>query len=328
MNHLSLFSGIGGIDLAAEWAGFKTVCFVEIDPFCQKILKKHWPDTPIIGDIRDVTKERLAEVRVDNSGICRESAEETLADTRQLFSISQSADGERGDGQEPTCLEVGQSNSHGRRGADRDIPITLITGGFPCQPVSVAGKRKGKDDDRWLWPEMLRVIREVRPTWAVCENVAGLIHMGLDDCLSDLENSGYEVQTFLIPACAVNAPHRRDRIFIVAHTNYDSKPISSVNGRKGRRQLGQDVADADTERPQRHRGLRECGGQWLTWTGSEPLDSIWKSEPPIHRVASGVSKRVDRLRALGNAVVPQQIYPVLKAIALTTNAPLICYNQE
>jgi DNA (cytosine-5)-methyltransferase 1 len=154
---LDLFSGIGGFSLAASWTNqIKTVAFCEIDPFCQKVLKKHWPDVPIFDDIT-----RL-----------------------------------RGD-------DIGTAD--------------IITGGFPCQPFSCAGKRRGKEDDRYLWPEMLRVISEARPAWVIGENVAGFIGMGLDDCVSDLENQGYEVQAFVIPACAVNAPHRRDRVWIVAN---------------------------------------------------------------------------------------------------------------
>ncbi len=269
LTHISLFTGIGGIDLAAEWAGFKTVLMVEWDAYCQKVLRKHWPNVPIIGDIKDVKGEKFR-------------------------------------------------------------PITLITGGFPCQPVSHAGKRRGKDDDRWLWPEMLRVISEVRPTWVVAENVAGLINMGLNGVLSDLEGIGYEVQAFLIPACGVDAPHRRNRIFIVAYSrgrgfsesdlgskqSGRTKAVCPGANRASNKRTGlQDVANTNGQGLQGYGGLRERGGQWPTWKGDTALKGIWESEPPVDRVASGIPSRVDRLKCLGNAVVPQQIYPILKAIA-------------
>ena len=145
----SLFAGIGGFDLGLERAGFEIKWQVEIDPFCNKILAKHWPNVKRYGDIKNVTK-----------------------------------------------LE----------------PVDLICGGFPCQPFSCAGKQRGKEDDRYLWPEMFRVIQETKPTWVIGENVTGFINLGLDDCISDLERAGYAVQPFIIPACAVGAPHRRATI--------------------------------------------------------------------------------------------------------------------
>lgn len=303
LTHLSLFSGIGGIDIAAEWAGFKTVCFVENNEYCQKVLRKHWPDVPIRSDIHDF---------------------------------------------------------HWREA------VKLITGGFPCQPVSFAGKRRGKEDDRWLWPEMLRVIKEVRPRWVVAENVAGLIRMGIDDCISDLENIGYTTEPYLIPACAVNAPHRRDRIFIVAHSKSERAWgecgevgnkgwEASQEGREGIRQgnrkagpsrltpTGGDVENTDISRNSQSRiqqsdlppessqdvadtkysqtaRQRENCGEIPPFAESEGLNirsgtEWWAVEPNVGRVAYGIPSRVDRLRGLGNAVVPQQIYPILKAIA-------------
>ena len=317
MKHISLFSGIGGDTLAAQWAGFETVLFVETDKFCQKVLNKHWPDVPIIGDIKDATKEKVMAYTEHNG----------RAKTKNQREYSQNqCEGKTG---QNVCVNESQGTCSTRRIARGDDcsrregistvnPITLITGGFPCQPVSVAGKQRGKEDDRWLWPEMLRVISEIRPTWVVAENVAGLLRMGFRDCISDLESAGYETTSFLIPACAVNAPHRRDRVFIVGYSNRErelqpQRAIRDIRGRIGNN--GQDVADTDRQGLQGHRGLRECGGQWLTWKGGEPLEGIWESEPPVGRVASGISQRVDRLKALGNAIVPQQIYPILKAIA-------------
>ena len=160
MKHLSLFSGIGGLDLAAEMAGFATVGQCEWADYPTKVLEKHWPDVPRWRDIRTLTGESFYE----KTGI---------------------------------------------------RTVDVISGGFPCQPFSVAGKRRGKEDDRYLWPEMLRVISELRPTWVVGENVAGIVNMALDQVYSDLENEGYSVQALIIPACAVDAPHRRDRCAIV-----------------------------------------------------------------------------------------------------------------
>ena len=159
LTHLSLFSGIGGLDLAAEWAGFRTVGQCEWADYPRAVLEKHWPGLPRWRDIRTLTGD-------------------------DFFA--------------KTGLRT----------------ITVLSGGFPCQPFSTAGKRRGKDDDRYLWPEMLRVIREIRPTWVVGENVAGIVSMALDTVLSDLESIGYACQAFVIPACAVDAPHRRDRVAI------------------------------------------------------------------------------------------------------------------
>ena len=122
--------------------------------------------------------------------------------------------------------------------------VELICGGFPCQPFSVAGKQRGSEDDRALWPQMLRVIREVQPTWVIGENVTGIINMELDNVLSDLEAEGYSCQTFVIPACAVDAQHRRDRVWVVAHAESDSEPDGSINEEQRAREL---VADSGCE---------------------------------------------------------------------------------
>jgi DNA (cytosine-5)-methyltransferase 1 len=163
MKQIELFAGIGGFGLAGEWAGIETVCQVEIDPFCQKVLQKNFPNAQRHSDIKTF-------------------------------------------------------DGHPFRGT-----VDLVSGGFPCQPYSTAGKRAGNDDDRALWPEMLRVIGEVAPRWVVGENVAGLISMDggrvFAGIVANLEGIGYSVEAFVIPACAVGAPHRRDRIWIVAHCN-------------------------------------------------------------------------------------------------------------
>jgi DNA (cytosine-5)-methyltransferase 1 len=264
MNKLSLFSGIGGLDLAAEAAGFKTAGFVEWNEYCQKVLRKHWPKIPIISDIREVTKERLT-----NEGI---------------------------------------------------TAIKLISGGFPCQPFSTAGSQKGKDDNRYLWPEMLRVISEVKPDWVVGENVAGIINMALDRVCLDLEKEGYEVLPIVLPACSVSAKHRRERVFILGHAEHNGLPSGAV-----------ERSDAQTIQwpPQRQNQSVQSSG-----TGNRSLLAFPTPEPPrltsfgpdgreielsVCGTPYGISGRVDRLKSLGNAVVPQQAYPIFKAIAELEN---------
>ena len=169
--------------------------------------------------------------------------------------------------------------------------VTLLTGGFPCQPYTLYGKRRGEDDDRALGGEMVRVISEARPTWALGENVAGFETLGLGGMLSDLEGLGYAVQTFRIPAIAVDAKHQRDRVWIVAHSN-----SLDVQGRG---------ADGDKEgRQGSHQGSSGlCGG-----------GAKWDAEPDVGRVAHGIPNRVDRLKGLGNAIVPQVAYEIIKAM--------------
>ena len=163
LTHLSLFSGIGGLDLAGEMAGFQTVGQCEYADFQTKVLRKHWPDVPRWREIQSLTGESF----------------------------------------------------HARTGLRT---VDVVSGGFPCQPFSLSGKRKGKADDRYLWPEMLRVIQEIWPAWVIGENVPGIINMALDTVLFDLEDAGYECQAFVVPACGVDAPHKRDRVCVLAHT--------------------------------------------------------------------------------------------------------------
>jgi DNA (cytosine-5)-methyltransferase 1 len=272
VNHLSLFSGIGGIDLAAEWAGMRTVAFVEQNKFCQSVLKKHWPKVPIFDDVCTLKAEDINE------------------------------------------------------------PIDIISGGFPCQPFSKAGKRLGGKDDRYLWPEFARLIEELGPSWVVGENVAGIITLALDDVLANLESLGYATATFVIPACAVGARHRRERVFIVAHS--DSKRLlhgkikkqpakARLNAFGDSASSGADVADTKCVR-QQGQGVyarpiypTEIENWQADWTkhGSQRNLGPWDIEPNVDRVAYGVPDGMDRLKALGNGVVPQQIYPIFHYIS-------------
>ena len=161
MTHGSLFSGIGGFDLAAEWMGWENKFHCEWNPFGQKVLKYYWPEAESFEDITKTDFTKYANT------------------------------------------------------------ISVLTGGFPCQPYSLAGKRKGKEDDRHLWPEMLRAIREIKPRWVVGENVLGLVNWNgglvFHEVQSDLESEGYEVFPYVLPACSINAPHRRNRVWFVAY---------------------------------------------------------------------------------------------------------------
>lgn len=274
LTHFSLFSGIGGLDLAAEWAGFETVGQCEWADYPTKVLEKHWPNVPRWRDIRDVTRESVRQ-RIE------------------------------------------------------DPEITVISGGFPCQPFSVAGKQRGKEDDRYLWPEMLRVIEELRPTWVLGENVVGIVRLALDQVLSDLESKGYATIPIIVPACSVNAPHRRERVFILANSRCSlrQRPVTSGTDEneigKGDANLfersSEMVSDSSSigrkKSGDEARDISKGKTKWESWTANSINRHIWESEPNVGRVANGISSRMDRLKCLGNAVVPQQVYPILKAIA-------------
>jgi DNA (cytosine-5)-methyltransferase 1 len=186
----------------------------------------------------------------------------------------------------------------------RTVAADVVCGGFPCQPFSTAGKRRGKEDDRHLWPEMRRVIAEARPAWVIGENVPGIIRMELDAVLSDLEALGYACRTFVVPAAAVDAPHIRARVWVVARdANRDGESVSAVHAEASR--LSCDVADANQPRSQGHGRLRERAGEFSSRKVGRAEPRTWLPEPAVGRVAHGIPRRVDRLRALGNAVVPQ-----------------------
>lgn len=305
---LDLFSGIGGFSYAGEKlvGGYETVAFCEYDKHAQKVLRKHWPDTEIIDDVRDLAND---------------------------------ADRFRG-------------------------MVDIICGGYPCQPFSYAGVRKGDQDDRHLWPAMLAVIKKVRPTWVIGENVAGHITLGLDTVLSDLEAAGYASRCFVIPAVAADARHRRDRCWIVAHADGNSQPDGTViiakgqrmvsdaghkgvhqrrqsknvgssyngsgrmerNGKQSRSQTkGKNLADADSAHPQRRwisSGIQpqhtkpDGRGNESGWQAPQ----FWQPEPSVGRVANGVPGRIHRLKQLGNSIVPQVAARILYAIKEAHNA--------
>jgi DNA (cytosine-5)-methyltransferase 1 len=267
MRVLDLFSGIGGFSLGLERAGMRTVAFCEVDPFCRRVLKKHWPDVPCYSDIRTLTAARLA------------------------------ADG---------------------------IRIDAICGGFPCQDISVAGKGAGIDGSRsGLWSEYRRLVGELRPRIVFVENVTALLGRGLDRVLGDLAALGFNAEWHCIPAAAVGAPHRRDRVWIVANPDSAGPPHDS-EGDAGRGLQsggagvaaaaggsGAELADAEGDGVEGHRAARQqepsasIGARLLGRDCAGGGAAQWAVEPNVGRMAHGISARVDRLRALGNAVVPQ-----------------------
>jgi DNA (cytosine-5)-methyltransferase 1 len=332
MTHGSLFSGIGGFDLAADWMGWENKFHCEWNEFGQKVLKYYWPNAELFTDI-------------------------TKSDFTKYAN-----------------------------------QIDILTGGFPCQPYSTAGKRLGKEDERHLWPEMLRVIREVKPTWVVGENVRGLVSWNgglvFHEVQTDLENEGYEVQPFLIPAASVNAPHRRDRIWFVAYSKNNryrrrqseqckngewelfqgkqrwnkmgseiercsrERIITNSNNQEGSNGFGQ-VQREDAEISEWNNNAQSCNSDKFNATNSNskrlqkpntstfPIEQkrfnskkdfanqseCWKdfpTQPPVCNGDDGFSDRLDSItfskwrresiKAGGNAIVPQVVYQIFKAI--------------
>ena len=292
---LSLFSGIGGLDLAFEWAGGEVSAMCEIEPYCRKVLRKHWPNVPLFEDIKEL------------------------------------------------------------KGADVGA-VDVIYGGFPCQPFSVAGNKRGKDDSRYMWPEFSRLVRETKPRWVVAENVSGILRLAADDVCRDLEHQGYSIGIWDYEAASIGAQHRRERIFFVAHSDGARLQRSEQSGElraeaagritaKSKRSGGSLIPNADEircdlRRPEGQGVERQesafnqadtscktpadsdserCKEQRESFRSSQAhaafgLCGRWKPEPGICRVVNGLPHRVDRLRALGNAVVPQQAYPIFRAI--------------
>lgn len=341
MRHGSLFSGIGGFDLAASWMGWENVFQVEWDAWCQRVLAKNFPDTLKFGDIKEFND------KLENGEIITDTECGGFYSTKSASRSYKCRNGQaitEGKGWSETICTT---KNFGR--------IDILSGGFPCQPFSHAGKRNGVADERYLWPEMLRTIRILKPSYVVGENVAGLVSMEngktLDTILSDLENEGYATEQVIIPACAVGAWHRRDRIWIVAHSLHGTNRTNGGQSRKAEslscecRQTGQSRESCGTggeilPNSVSQRGCsRNTGGEYAEnawqlrgsstdgyWNSKSELgrmvngippfmDEYWDREPEgVPRVATGVKDRVNRLKGLGNAIVPQIAYILYQAI--------------
>ena len=270
LRHVDLCSGIGGFSLGFEWAELsKPVLFCDIEPWSRQILAKHWFDVPIAEDVKELANDP--------------------------------------DGLVPDC--------------------DIITAGYPCQPFAQAGKRRGTEDDRHIWPYIFSIIQSKRPTWCVFENVYGHVTLGLDEVLSDLERESYATRPFIVPACATDAPHRRDRLWIICRNvgnpknercNKWSDAEREGAENKQEQRLGvwgkpsgssKDVADTDSERrrswnTQRKDAKAVRQSSRHSGNNSRRMEA-WQPEPSVGRVANGIPRRVDRLRGLGNAIVPQ-----------------------
>jgi DNA (cytosine-5)-methyltransferase 1 len=217
MKVISLFSGIGGFELAADAVGWDVLASCEINPFGRRVLEYYWPESYLHDDVHTLTYEKL------NHELTKRFGPEWRSD---------------------------------------DI---VLVGGFPCQPYSLAGKRKGKDDSRHLWPEMLRIIREIQPTWVVGENVYGLVNWNeglvFEEVSADLENEGYEVQPYILPAVSIGAVHRRDRVWFVAHRN-DASYTNSIgcdNGSDNRKERHIQGNERIAKKNKSERNGWECG---------------------------------------------------------------------
>ena len=324
LRHLDLFSGIGGFSLGLEaTGGFETVAFCDIEKYCLEILEKRYPGVPRYTNIKELNYETIK--------------------------------------------------------TDGVFPIDIITGGYPCQPFSVAGRKKGEKDPRHLWPEMFRLVQELQPSWVIGENVSGHIKLGLDTVLKNLESEGYAARTFSISASSIGANHQRERVWIVANSKQDNyfeqvrrrNEEESGIQKKYREEHGQSRQSSGTsevwKKSNRHENVedtRQLGGglepsgnkesigrgsyektEWSTnadqtsgssqrgevmantsskrtsrgetrredaenvgQSSKRPWDGWWDIEPDVGRVAHGVPKRVDRLKSLGNSLVPSIPY--------------------
>ena len=277
LQHLDLFSGIGGFSLGLETAGLAdTVAFCDIDKYCTKVLNKHWPHVPVLSDIKELNYDKLKANGINN--------------------------------------------------------IDIITGGYPCQPFSVAGLKKGEEDPRHLWPEYFRLVKELRPTWVIGENVSGHVKQGLDTVLENLESEGYSTRTFSISASSIGANHKRERVWILAHSGRslrEGTEFGATNENETREENANqserssstsklNVADSKREGLQGSEQSETHTGKTETqFSASEPFETTglhWAIEPDVGRVANGIPNRVDRLKSLGNSLVPQIPYLIANCI--------------
>jgi DNA (cytosine-5)-methyltransferase 1 len=298
--HLGLFEGIGGFSLAARWMGWETSAWCEINPFCQKVLKYHFPEAEPLTDIKTTDFTKYAN------------------------------------------------------------KIDILTGGFPCQPFSSAGKRKGIDDDRYLWPEMLRAIREIKPVWVVGENVRGLVSWNgglvFDEVQAYLEAEGYEIIPFILPACAVNAPHKRERVWFIAYSDAEQRErkirrlltqpkngcnkLASYNNEQYGNLSG--FRTGEISQQQEAKILRHNVANTISFKRKRREDeearqntvnrntwSLFPTQSPVCSGDDGVSRELDgitfskwrneSIKAYGNAIVPQVALQIFKAIEQYNN---------
>ena len=309
MMHLDLFSGIGGFALAARNVGWDTVAFCEIEEYPRKVLRKNFPGIPIYEDVRNVTAERLRADGIIGAETGETGEAEIVGDSTSI----------RHRGGQDVGRE-GKANQQEQQPRIRSKPSgsgLIITGGFPCQDISHAGKQAGIDGERsGLWSELARIIGEVRPRYAVLENVAALLSgdrgRWFQRVLGDLAEIGYDCEWHCIPASSVGAPHRRDRIWIVVYPERKRGPGREIHGGDKPQTPPRRAADtsgttskgssplADTNKPRLEGRLRkvlsERTRERTTRTGSDSWDGYWFTEPSVGRVASRVSFGMDDCR--------------------------------
>lgn len=322
ITHYDLFAGIGGFSLALEEVFNEAKInhiFCEWAELPSAVLKKHWPNGTFYGDIADLVAdtERTGLYKPEKPGGSQEGKGERRLPQHERLDIA----------------------SAGVRGSlatnsQRHETLTILTGGFPCQPFSHAGRRKGTADDRYQWPNMFEVIKNVKPDWVIAENVRGLVTwndgMVLEQVCVDLESEGYEVQPFIIPACAVNAPHRRDRVWIIANC---ANP--RAKGLQKREISPDDAADARrVRRKQRSSENIQPESKKPEWQNSHYLgwERDWRKVAAATcnaRMDDGLSRKVDgvsysfakwrneSIKAYGNAIVPQVAMEIFRAIKRT-----------